>query len=50
MLSIVYVECRKQTQYAQCHYAECHYAECRGTNTITQLSFGEQTIGQLKGC
>ncbi len=32
MLSIIYcvlyVDCRKQTQYADCHYAECRYAEC----------------------
>jgi hypothetical protein len=28
MLSVIYVECRKQAHYAECHYAECHYAEC----------------------
>jgi hypothetical protein len=30
MLSAVYAECRKQTDYAECRYAECRYDECRG--------------------
>jgi hypothetical protein len=30
MLSVVYADCHKQTNYAECRYAECHYAECRG--------------------
>jgi hypothetical protein len=30
MLSVIYVECRKQTQFAECHYVECRYAECKG--------------------
>ena len=40
MLSVIYVECRKQamlsyvTSYVECRYAECRYEECRGTNTV----------------
>ncbi len=41
MLSAIYVECRKQAQYAECHYAECcyaefRYAECRGALSMTK--------------
>jgi hypothetical protein len=28
MLTVMYVECRKLTLYAECHYRKCHYAEC----------------------
>ncbi len=30
MPNVVHVECRTQTQYADCRYAKCRYAECRG--------------------
>ncbi len=33
MLSVVYTECRKQTQYAECQYAEFRYAVWDRTNT-----------------
>jgi hypothetical protein len=36
MLSVIYAECRKQTDYAECRYAECRYAECRGAK-ITEV-------------
>ncbi len=26
MLSVIYAECHKQAQYAECHYAECRSA------------------------
>ncbi len=29
MLSVTFVECRKQTHYPKCRYAECRYASCR---------------------
>jgi hypothetical protein len=29
MLSVVYVECFKLTQYAECRYAECRYANAK---------------------
>ncbi len=28
VLSVICAECRKQSQYAECHYAECRYTEC----------------------
>jgi hypothetical protein len=30
MLSVIYGECHKQTDYAECHYAECRGAEIKG--------------------
>ncbi len=30
MLSVIYSECRKKNNCAECHYAVYRYAECRG--------------------
>ncbi len=37
VLSVIYVDSRKQThntkqRYAECRCAECHYSECRGSS------------------
>ncbi len=37
MLSVVYIECHKQTHYAECRYAECRYAECRSADKRSSL-------------
>jgi hypothetical protein len=30
MLSVAFLYCKAECQYAECRYAGCHYAECRG--------------------
>jgi hypothetical protein len=37
MLSVIYVECRKEAHYAECRYAECRYAESRGAKSKAKL-------------
>jgi hypothetical protein len=52
MLSVVYAECRKQAQYAECQYAECryaecHYAECRAAHSgaLNVISISNSRLG-----
>ncbi len=37
MVSVIYVECRNQALYAECHYAECRYAECHGALILMEI-------------